>query len=198
MAYNTSQYIRLALIVVGAIILFYFISSYNNTKNIQVTPETFYSNVPEKKEEVSHEEHPNNEKKHVKTEESSSSPEPASSDQMYQSVGNVGNDQTGLGGNQFPKDCYPKDQLTPKELLPQDSNSKWAQANPAGQGELKDQNFLNAGHHIGINTVGQSLRNANLQLRSEPPNPQLKVSPWLQSTIEPDTNRKPMEIGGCN
>ena len=29
-----------------------------------------------------------------------------------------------------------------------------------------------------------------------PPNPQVKVSPWLQSTIEPDTNRKPMEIGG--
>ena len=76
-------------------------------------------------------------------------------------------------------------------------NSKWAQVNPVGQGELGDQNFLNAGYHVGVNTVGQTLRNANLQIRSEPPNPQLKVSPWLQSTIEPDTNRKPMEIGGC-
>ena len=74
---------------------------------------------------------------------------------------------------------------------------KWAQVNPVGQGELGDQNFLNAGYHVGVNTVGQTLRNANLQIRSEPPNPQLKVSPWLQSTIEPDTNRKPMEIGGC-
>ena len=43
----------------------------------------------------------------------------------------------------------------------------------------------------------QTLRNANMQLRSEPPNPQVKVSPWLQTTIEPDVNRKPMEIGGC-
>ena len=62
----------------------------------------------------------------------------------------------------------------------------------------KNNNFLNAGFHVGINTVGQSLRNANLQLRSEPPNPQMKVSPWMQSTIEADTNRKIMEIGGCN
>ena len=85
--------------------------------------------------------------------------------------------------------------LTPDDLLPQDANSTWAQTVPNGQGNLGDQNFLNAGFHVGINTVGQSLRNANLQLRSEPPNPQLKVSPWLQTTIEPDVNRRPMEIG---
>jgi hypothetical protein len=102
----------------------------------------------------------------------------------------------GLGGNMYPKDCFPKDQLTPAELLPGDANSKWAQSVPANPGELGDQNFLAAGFHIGINTVGQTLRNANRQLRSEPPNPQVKVSPWLQSTIEPDTNRRPLEIGG--
>ena len=102
-----------------------------------------------------------------------------------------------LNDNQLPKDCYPKDQLSPSELLPGDANSKWSQVNPSGQGDLADQNFLNAGYHLGTNTVGQTLRNANLQLRSEPPNPQVKVSPWLQTTIEPDTNRRPMEIGGC-
>ena len=101
-----------------------------------------------------------------------------------------------LKENQVPNDCYPKDQLTPQDLLPQDPNSKWAQVNPSGQGDLGDQNFLNAGYHMGINTVGQTLRNANMQLRSEPPNPQVKVAPWLQSTIEPDSNRRPMEIGG--
>ena len=63
-------------------------------------------------------------------------------------------------------------------------------------GALEDQNLLEAGYHVGVNTVGQSLRNANLQLRSEPANPQVKVSPWLQSTIDPDSNRKPLEIGG--
>jgi len=95
------------------------------------------------------------------------------------------------------QNCFPKEQLTPAELLPQDNSSAWAQVNPSGTGTLKDRNFLQSGHHIGINTVGQTLRNANLQLRSEPPNPQVKVSPWIQSTIDPDTNRKPMEIGGC-
>ena len=93
--------------------------------------------------------------------------------------------------------CFPKEMLTPEELKPQDNSSLWAQVNPEGEGTLKGRSFLQAGHHIGINTVGQTLRNANLQLRSEPPNPQVLVSPWNQTTIEPDTGRKPLEIGGC-
>ena len=99
-------------------------------------------------------------------------------------------------GNQYPTDTYPKDTLSSAELLPRDPNSKWAQVNPSGQGELGDQNFLEAAFHIGTNTIGQSLRNPNLQLRSEPPCPQMKVSPWMQSTMEPDINRKGLEIGG--
>ena len=31
-------------------------------------------------------------------------------------------------------------------------------------------------------------------LRAEPPNPQKQVSPWLQSTIEPKTDRQPLII----
>ena len=94
--------------------------------------------------------------------------------------------------------CFPKEVLTPEELKPQDNSSLWAQVNPAGAGSLKGRNFLQAGHNIGINTVGQTLRNANLQLRSDPPNPQVQVSPWNQTTIEPDMNRRPFEIGGCS
>ena len=124
--------------------------------------------------------------------------EPTGSNEVFEKIST---DETtgefGLSGNQFPSDCFPKDQLTPSELLPGDANSKWAQSVPAGQGELGDQNFLTSGHHVGVNTVGQTLRNANRQLRSEPPNPQVKVSPWLQTTIEADTNRRPLEIGGC-
>ena len=92
--------------------------------------------------------------------------------------------------------CFLRDRLTSSDLLPQDSaNSKWAQINPAGSGMLGDQNFLTAGYHVGINTIGQSLRNANLQLRSEPPNPQVAVSPWGISTIEPDVRAVSFEIG---
>lgn len=93
--------------------------------------------------------------------------------------------------------CFPREQLMPEELLPQDNSSTWAQVNPQGQGSLADKNFLQAGWATGINTVGSSLRNANLSLRSEVPNPQVAVSPWLNSTIEPDTGRRPLELGGC-
>ena len=90
--------------------------------------------------------------------------------------------------------CYPKNQLAAQELLPNDPNSKWAQVNPMGTGDIAGKNFLNAGALIGVNTVGQSLRNASWDLRSEPPNPQVQVSPWMQSTIEPELQRRPLEI----
>ena len=92
--------------------------------------------------------------------------------------------------------CFPRDRLSAEDLLPKDAaNSVWAQVNPAGQGDVNDQNFLNAGYLIGVDTIGQSLKNANYQLRSEPPNPQTPVSPWNQSTIEPDLLRRPLEVG---
>lgn len=99
-----------------------------------------------------------------------------------------------FGTSGSPAGCYPRDQLTPSELLPKDKNSVWAEQNPMGPGSLKGKNFLSAGALIGVNTVGQSLRNANWQLRSEPPNPQVAVSIFNQSTIAPDTNRRPLEI----
>ena len=100
------------------------------------------------------------------------------------------------GINRSPTSCYPQNTLQPADLLPS-GKSKSVQdfdnANPTGEGILKGVNFLDAGFHTGVNTVGQSLRNANQQLRSEPPNPQVSVSPWMNSTIGPDLGRKPLE-----
>ena len=90
-------------------------------------------------------------------------------------------------------------QLTAEDLLPaNDEADIWAETNPEGEGNVADKNFLTAGHHIGVDTVGQSLRNANYGLRSEPPNPREVVSPWMNTTIDADNNRRPLEIGGCN
>ena len=99
-----------------------------------------------------------------------------------------------FGSADAPAGCYPRDQLTPSELLPKDMNSVWAEQNPMGPGSLKGKNFLSAGALIGVNTVGQSMRNANLQVRSEPPNPQVAVSIFNQSTITPDISNRPFEI----
>ena len=117
--------------------------------------------------------------------------EPVGQNEVQQAV-------TGLG--RTPSTCYPQQKLKPEDLLPTDENKAIQEFNiakPVGEGILQGVNMLDSSYHVGVNTVGQSLRNANRQIRSEPPNPQVKVSPWLQSTIEADTNRKPLEIGGC-
>lgn len=120
-----------------------------------------------------------------------SGPQPAqeSGNEVFSSVGD--SQPLGMG---LPSSCN-KTAQNPADLLPKDTNSQWAQLNPVGKGDLSNINLLKAGHHIGIDTVGQTLRNGNLQIRSEPPNPQINVGPWNLSTIEPDFMRPPLELG---
>ena len=81
--------------------------------------------------------------------------------------------QTSMPG--LPSSCSAPNIQNPDDLLPKDTNSQWAQLNPTGKGELSNINLLKSGYHIGIDTIVQTLRNANQQIRSEPPNPQLNV-----------------------
>lgn len=85
----------------------------------------------------------------------------------------------------------------PTDLLPQDKNSEWAALNPVAmnQGNVAMPDLLQAGYHIGLDTIGQTLRNANLQLRSDPVIKKADIGPWNQSTIEPDLARVPLEVG---
>ena len=204
---KNNEMMRLVLIVVAACVFIYLIHSYNNTNNLE--QENFFADgenteyAPNNVNNVAVEnvmEESEEEGVLGEADEDSSDPLPSEQEnnETFRTVPEVQEEEAAENdesSGRLPNECYPKDVLTPQDLLPQDSNSTWAQTVPAGQGSLGDQNFLNAGFHVGINTVGQSLRNANLQLRSEPANPQAKVSPWLQSTIEPDVNRKAMEIG---
>ena len=79
------------------------------------------------------------------------------------------------------------------DLLPSDMNSGIDGVMAGSANGVAVPDMLEAGHHIGLDTIGQTLRNANQQLRSEPPNPQLKVSPWMNTTIGPDLGRRPLE-----
>jgi hypothetical protein len=95
-----------------------------------------------------------------------------------------------------PVGGYPKKTPTIEDLLPLDmANSKWAQVNPQNDPQgVKGKNFLIPSEQlIGINTQGSSLKNPNMQLRSEPPNPRDIVGPWNQSSFEPDLLRRPLE-----
>jgi len=99
--------------------------------------------------------------------------------------------------NRTPSTCYPQNSLTAADLLPNDESANISEFNqnyPIGEGILKGINFLSSGYHVGVNTVGQSLRNANRQLRSEPPNPQVSVSPWMNTSIAPDLLRRPLDV----
>jgi hypothetical protein len=103
----------------------------------------------------------------------------------------------GIASQTPQNSCNTQPALNPSDLLPNDTNSEWANINPASN-DLKNLNLLNPNQLIGINTVGSSLRNANLQIRSEPAIPKVNVGPWNSSTIETDTFRRPLEIGGCD
>jgi zona occludens toxin (predicted ATPase) len=83
----------------------------------------------------------------------------------------------------------------PIDLLPKDANNKWTSLNNLNGANINMPDLLQAGVHIGLDTVGQSLRNANLQERSDPIIPIVETGPWNKSTIEPDYGRVPLEIG---
>lgn len=83
----------------------------------------------------------------------------------------------------------------PQDLLPKDKNSEWAKLNPVNSDQPILPSLLSAGNLIGLDTVGQTLKNANLQLRSDPIIQKMNVGPWNNSTYEADLGRVPMEIG---
>ena len=114
------------------------------------------------------------------------------SPQPYSAGGTVAA-ANGLTTNTY--NMKPSEQVDSNMLLPTDTNSQWAALNPTGSGSLQNVNLLEAGQLSGINTQGSYLRNANLQLRSEPTIPVTSVGPWNNSTIEPDKMKRQFEIG---
>ena len=78
------------------------------------------------------------------------------------------------------------------DLLPKDVNKDWFETDfSTAQVNVDDNNLVVTDRYIvGVNTVGQSLKNASYDLRAAPANPKFTVSPWQQSRIEPDFNLK--------
>lgn len=76
-----------------------------------------------------------------------------------------------------------------EKMLPQETEPDWFDTEPLQTTKIKG-NLIHPKVHMGINTVGNSLRNATHDIRGDIPNPKIHVSPWNMSTIEPDTNLK--------
>ena len=86
------------------------------------------------------------------------------------------------------------EQYNIKDYLPDpdSKNVEWFETDFAqAQHRLSDDNLINPDRYIiGINTVGQSLKNASYDLRGTQPNPKYSISPWNNSTYETDYNIK--------
>jgi hypothetical protein len=76
-----------------------------------------------------------------------------------------------------------------QNYLPQESHKDWFDVMPEPI-SVKNRHLINVSRPIGVNTIGTTLKNATYDLRGSPPCPKFVVSPWLQSTIEPDYNIK--------
>lgn len=170
---------QVVLVVVAVLFLGYLINSYSNMKGSSGS-ETMSTRKTQKMYDAA------SGAESGKVEPS----QPLGQNETYASAKGMATSTQGL-----PPSCAREPVSDPSELLPKDANSEFAQLNPSGSGDLQNVNLLKAGYHMGINTVGNSLRNANLQLRSEPANPQVNVGPWNNTTISPDTMRVPLEIG---
>lgn len=105
--------------------------------------------------------------------------------------------------DQMPFDTVPPSATTTKpavpasniatDLLPKPSSPQVMDFGEFAPNSLQGQNFLEVSQQLGVDTQGSSMRNANYQIRSDPPNPRTNVGPWLNSTIESDLLRRPLE-----
>jgi hypothetical protein len=81
-------------------------------------------------------------------------------------------------------------------LLPKKPTDTTGNGGPAAGFEfapLQGINFLTAEQKIGIDSIHSSLRNANHSFREDPHIPKTSVGPWMNSTIDPDPTRKPIQ-----
>lgn len=78
--------------------------------------------------------------------------------------------------------------LKPEDLLPKEKNPDWFE-NPNSDFNVSRAISMEVpDFKFGIDTIGQSLKNASWDIRGTPPNPKVTVGPWNNSTIEPDYN----------
>jgi len=97
----------------------------------------------------------------------------------------------GMGGDAYK--VQPSEEFLSSNLLPKNNSAIADDAFVLAPKDLQNMNFLDATTRIGVDTVSSSLRNANYGLRSEPTNPKTEVSPWMNSDIDPDLARRPLE-----
>ena len=175
---SQTKILRLGMVAAGIAVLYVLFTSYSGAKGA----------IVDKAEELG----------------GTGSMAPLSDNGPYMSIpGGVGGTASSVQGIQgrtpSSQQTYQESQLSSSELLPSGKiGADWAAVNPVGGEDLKGQNFLQAGYHSNINVVGvaQTNRNASWDIRSELPNPQSKVGPFLNTTIDPDPFKTTRSLEG--
>lgn len=78
-----------------------------------------------------------------------------------------------------------KDKFDASALLPVEKNKEWFD-DPYEETSVKNVHLINIHRPVGVNTIQSSLKNPSHDLRGTIPNPKFVVSPWQNSSIEPD------------
>ena len=171
------------LLILGVVVAFIAVAVYSSHKSTVVDMMTTQNKVQDSKA------YANKVHDAVQSDSNVKPSAPLGDNEEYARVSGLKSRDAGLSN------CSKQAMQDPSSLLPKDENSEWARLNPSGNGSLETVNLLKSVYHIGIDTIGNTLRNANLPVRSEPANPQLNVGPWNNTTIAPDLMRVPLEIG---
>ena len=108
--------------------------------------------------------------------------------------GDANNVNYTLGVKDNPMDVKKQElPLTTQDLLPgveDKKDKKWFE-NPDVGIKIEEANLLSdAVQKVGVDTVGQTRKNPSYDIRGTVPCPKFQISPWNNSTTEPDYNLK--------
>lgn len=92
-----------------------------------------------------------------------------------------------VGGSN--KKLTDKEKFDSNALLPKEENKDWFD-DPYETTKVKSSNLINIYRPVGVNTVQTTLKNPSWDIRGTPANPKYPVSPWMNSSYEPDINIK--------
>jgi hypothetical protein len=100
------------------------------------------------------------------------------------------NDQyaTYVPGNTV-KSANEENKFNPSSLLPKEKGGEWFD-DPYESTSVKGSHLINIYRPIGVTTGQTTLKNPSHDIRGTIPNPKYPVSPWANSSYEPDTNLK--------
>lgn len=200
---NSNNLLIAVLVVLAAMVVSKFSSVGELSRWLQGQAGSLLKNEGEVKQQAGQEQAPQEQaaqQQQAPQEQAAQQQAPQQQAAQQQSVVGAGGDSVGapvedMKSRDPSQNCINlQGQWISSNLLPKEDpnvDEDWSVMAP---GKLEDQNFLEAGHHFGSDTVANSLRNANYQLRSEPAIPKVDVGPWANTTIDADKFRRPFEV----